>query len=375
MQRIRSVRARRLVVAALAAGAAGCAADGEDGAATTTTESPVWLAGPSLPQPLANNAVAAVTIDGVTSVYTFAGIDSTKAWSGVTNVAYRMTVGGEGWEQIEPVPGPGRLAATAQVVDDLIYVFGGYTVAEDGSEKSLPDVAIYDPTTGSWSRGADIPVPTDDAVAGVWQDDRVVLVSGWHDTGNIRDVQIYHPASDSWTVGAPIVGAPVFGHTGAVVGNRVVYTGGAAVVDAIPRFQIDTTSWIGVLSGDDSGPAWREPAAKPGRPLYRAAGGTLGELALFLGGTDNPYNYTGVGYDRVPAEPIHQLLTYAPETDAWGYLEPPPEATMDHRNIGVADDHLVLVGGMVSGQRVSDRVWFTTADRLLSTARPAPGPR
>ena len=41
----------------------------------------------------------------------------------------------EQWREAAPVPGGvGRLAATAVAVGELAYVFGGYTVAEDGSE-------------------------------------------------------------------------------------------------------------------------------------------------------------------------------------------------------------------------------------------------
>ena len=36
------------------------------------------------------------------------------------------------------------------------------------------------------------------AVAGVWRDSLILLVSGWHDTGNVPDVQVYDPDTDSW---------------------------------------------------------------------------------------------------------------------------------------------------------------------------------
>ena len=42
-----------------------------------------------------------------------------------------------------------------------MFVFGGYTVAEDGSERSLPHVDVYDPRSGRWSRGAPMPIPVE----------------------------------------------------------------------------------------------------------------------------------------------------------------------------------------------------------------------
>ena len=124
---------------------AGCGV-GDGPPASREVRAEVWREGPRLPAPVANNAVAAVSGQGGISVLSFLGIDSTKVWSGVTNAAYRWDFGGdEGWREIEPLPGPGRLAATVQVVGGRVFVFGGDTVAEDGSEKSTPDVAVYEP--------------------------------------------------------------------------------------------------------------------------------------------------------------------------------------------------------------------------------------
>ncbi len=371
------VRAGRTVSALLLfCLAAGCQAEDSDtpeatrDSADEAEASSPWLEGPPLPQPITNNAVAAVEIDGRVSVFSFLGLDSTRVWSGVTNAAYRWDVGDSAWRSIAPVPGPGRLASTAHVVDGLIYVIGGYTVARTGAEKSLPDVNVYDPVAERWTRGADMPVPTDDAVAGVWRGDRIVVVSGWHDTGNVRDVQIYEPATDRWTSTTPIPGAPVFGHTGSVVGDRVVYVDGAAVVDARPRFVVDTASWMGALGpGESTTVTWSAVARHPGPPLYRAAAGTAGNLALFIGGTDNPYNYNGIGYDRSPAAPLHQVLAFDPAEGRWSHLTPPPIATMDHRNAPTAGGSIFLVGGMTAGQRVSARVWYADVSGLLARDR------
>ena len=341
----------------------------ESGEEATATEQPtveIWTEGPPLPQPTTNNAVAAVTVDDDVAVFSFLGLDSTKIWSGVHSRSYRWDTSDPAWREIESVPGPGRLASTAQVVDGKIYVIGGYTVAEDGSERSLPDVAIYDPVAESWSAGADIPIPTDDAVAGVWRARYVVLVSGWHDTDNVRDVQLYDTESDRWLASTEIAGAPVFGHTGAVVGDEIVYVDGTAVVDARPRFVIDTATWRGRIDGATSpNIEWGLAPAHPGPPLYRAAAGAVAGLAIFVGGSSNPYNYNGIGYNGEPSEPLRQILAFSPATGSWSTLSPLPRATMDHRNVGVAEGRLFVVGGMLESQVVSDRVWWVRTTALL----------
>jgi N-acetylneuraminic acid mutarotase len=345
--------------------------DSDERVAGEVSSNDVWHEGPRLPQPITNNAVAAASVDGRTAVYTFLGLDSTKTWSGVTSSAYRWYVGDDAWTSIEPVPGPGRLAATAQMIGDRIYVLGGYTVAEDGSERSLPDVAVYDPAAGTWTRGADIPVPVDDAVSGIWRG-RIFLVSGWHDTGNVAHVQVYDPDADRWSEASPVSGSPVFGHTGAVVGDHVAYVDGAAVVDARPRFRIDVASWLGTIDRDGEPIAWRPAAPHPGPPLYRAAGATLstsdGGWALFVGGTDNPYNYNGIGYDGEPSSPLRQVLGFSPTQNRWVHLPPLPIATMDHRNAGVAGGRVFVVGGMLEGQAVSDRTWWAQTTDLHEAA-------
>ena len=325
----------------------------------------VWNAGPPLPSPVTNNAVAAVEVGGTVAVFSLLGLDSTKLWSGVTNVAYRWDVGSDLWRTIDPVPGPGRLASTAQVVGGLIYLIGGYTVAQDGAERSVPNVDVYDPVTDRWSRAADIPIPTDDAVSGVWSDSLIVLVSGWHDTGNVSDVQIFDPATNQWSASTSIPSAPVFGHAGGVAGNTVVYTGGAAVVDGNPRYALAQGVWAGALDAGEI--EWDEVESHAGPALYRAAGGSVGGLLVLLGGTDNPYNYHGIGYDGVPADPLHQLLAYSSLTGDWSQLAPPPVASMDHRNVGVAGGTVFLVGGMHADQVVTDKVWYASTEMLLGT--------
>ena len=63
-----------------------------------------------------------------------------------------------------------------------------------------------------------------------------------------------------------------------------------------------------------------------------ATGWTEQNIILFAGGSDNAYNYDGIGYDKVPS---------APSKHVWGYdimpqmntfcLKDKPTATMDHR--------------------------------------------
>ncbi len=325
-----------------------------------------WTPAPPLPSPVANNAVAVLTGPDAVTVFSFMGLGPSKSWDAVTDAAYAWTIGDSVWTAVPPVPGPGRLAATAQGLGGKVYLFGGYTVAEDGSEASLPDVDIYDPRVGTWAKGAPIPVPTDDAVSGVWRDSLIYLVSGWHDRANVPDVQVYDAAADRWFAASPIPGRPVFGHSGALAGNSLVYVDGVAVRRERPRFALDAASWRGEIHPGDPGTiTWSRLPPHPGPPLYRAASGAVGAWIVFAGGTDNPYNYDGTGYDGVPSEPRREVFALDVRTGRYRELPPLPIPSMDHRGLIVAHDTLVLVGGMGPGRLVTRRVWTASARTLF----------
>lgn len=320
-----------------------------------------WREGPRLPVAVTNNSVVGVesTASGP-AVFSFLGLLEGKTWQDVTSRSLRWNVGSQRWLDVAPVPGPGRLASTAQVVGERVYLFGGYTVAEDGSEVSLPNVDVYHPDTDSWTRATDMPVPVDDAVSGVTRDSLIVLVSGWSDGDNVPNVQIYDPARDRWLQASEIPGIPVFGHTGGVARDQLVYVDGVERrAEGRPRYALAPATWMGSMNPSDPERIdWRKLPDHPGLPLYRAASLTIGSRILFLGGSDNPYNYDGVGYNGVPSNPVGQFLAFDVESGEWTELPRPGVATMDHRNLARAGGMVVLVGGMGPGQVVTNRVWY-----------------
>lgn len=330
---------------------------------------PAWQEATPLPTPITNNAVAAVRTPTGAAIFSLLGIDSTKAWDGRPPIALRWDVGSDEWRAVREVPGEGRLAATAEAIRGKIYLLGGYIVAEDGSERSLPNVDIYDPETDRWSSGASIPLPVDDAVSGVWRDSLIYLVSGWHDRDNVADVQLYDPAADRWMAATPIPGPPVFGHAGGIAGNAIVYIDGTRTdPEGQPRFRIEGSAWAGEI--DPEHPErirWRRLPPHPGPPLYRAAAAGISDRwVLFAGGTDNPYNYDGLGYDGVASEPRTGAFAWDTRYGRWSSLPDLSIPTMDHRGIAIAGADLFVVGGMESGQRVTRRVVRAFLGDLLS---------
>jgi hypothetical protein len=77
---------------------------------------------------------------------------------------------------------------------------------------------------------------------------------------------------------------------------------------------------------------------------------------LFVGGSENPYNYDGIGYDRQPSEPARGALLFDIDSQGWEVLEFEGVPTMDHRGLVPFKGQWLTVGGMAADQRVTDRV-------------------
>ncbi|MBI1235515.1 MAG: galactose oxidase [Alphaproteobacteria bacterium] len=322
-----------------------------------------------LPEAVSNNAVAAAIVDGRMMAYSFAGLRAGKTWQDLTADAYACDLEAGDCREIGGLPdGTGRLAAVAATAGNQIYVFGGYTVAEDGSERSTPEVWQFDPQREAYARRADIPVPVDDSVALVYADRYIYLVSGWHDNGNTDAVQVYDTAEDRWFAATSWPGAPVFGHAGALIDNRLLICGGVEVVPAATEgarrtFELYEACWSGEIDLVDPARISWSHADLPGAARYRAAMTGSAETGRYviLGGAINPYNYNGIGYDGAASEPIGMVMQIG-ESAIGRQASPGGLATMDHRGLIGWNGGFVTLGGMTGGQAVTGEVRITYPD-------------
>ena len=61
---------------------------------------PVWTEAPTLPLPIANNAVAGLQTTDGPAVFSFLGIDSTRAWNGRSSAVLRWDIGARTWRTL-----------------------------------------------------------------------------------------------------------------------------------------------------------------------------------------------------------------------------------------------------------------------------------
>ena len=318
----------------------------------------------ALPEPIANNAVAAVTVGGHTGLYSFSGLGSGKTHADTSSRAYVFDMASRASRRLPDVPGgKGRLASVAVALGGKIYLFGGYTVAEDGGEVSTPEVFAFDPAGEAYARVADMPLPVDDSVALPFAGRYIYLVSGWHDTGNVNAVQVYDTEEDAWFRATDYPGPAVFGHAGGIVGRSLVIADGVAVLgeeDGRRKFGAVNAAYLGRIDPED--PAlivWSRLPSHDGPPLYRmAATGHAGRnFVIFTGGSANPYNYNGIGYNGEASAPSDRVFAFSLGARRWIELGAKPMATMDHRGLIATDGKLITLGGMTGGQTIAADVF------------------
>lgn len=316
-----------------------------------------------LPIPVSNNAVTVARKGKEAEVFSFMGMGAKKTWNAATNRSFQLNLATGKWTEVRPVPGvAGRLAASAAALRDLIVLLGGYVVDGYGGETTVSDVNLYAPDMDRWYRGQDLPVPIDDSVVGVYRDRFLYVISGWSKTDAVRNVQVYDTEKDKWVEATPIPGTAVFGHAGAIVGDTIVYVDGAYKNPngTNPKYLASSECWMGKINKADIAKIeWTKLPEHPGPARYRIAAGASEKdnKIYFSGGTDNPYNYNGIGYNGQPSEPSPVTFAFNIRSGKWETIsENTPEPTMDHRGLLATYRGLVIVGGMAKGQEVTPAV-------------------
>ncbi len=329
-----------------------------------------WQARASLPEAVSNNAVCAWTNQsGQRFAFSFGGIDTSKQFSGIHLRSYRYDYNSDQWTAIASIPDTlGKIAMGASMVKDKIYVIGGYHVFANGGELSSDKVHVFNPQTNLWEAdAASIPVAIDDHVQLVWRDSLIFVITGWSDVTNIPNVQIFNPSTNQWSVGTSVPDNNLykaFGASGILVGDTIVYTGGAR---STFNFPLSQSIRFGVIDpADPTQISWFEKSDTNALG-YRQAAVNVDGFAVWFGGSDQSYNYDGLAYtdgSGVPAESKIEFLN--PLDLSIRVIQDTLPAIMDLR--GIADfgnNSFLLAGGMEQNQTVTDRVLFID---LLATS-------
>jgi len=315
---------------------------------------------PSMPAAVSSNAVA--SLKGGLQLFSLMGVGPRKTWDDITNQVYVMNLSSGKWNDGRPVPGvAGRLGASAVGANGQVFLFGGYVVDGKGSEITVSDVNAYLPQGQRWYRAADIPVPVDSAVIGVNRDRYIYLVGGRSKNGPVNNVQVYDLEKDSWSQATPLPGAPVFGHAGGLTDDTIVYIDGAMknTAGGAP-FVASQECWQGKIDRKDPNKIeWSKLPSHPGPAHVGIVGGPSERehRIYFSGGTADPHNFKGLGYDSQPAEPSPFTFAYNLHGKRWETIsENTPDPRTDSRGILATPLGPLILGGMAKNQAVTSRV-------------------
>jgi N-acetylneuraminic acid mutarotase len=171
-------------------------------------------------------------------------IGGASSFGGVASTAvYEFDPKNESWRVRSSLPDRRTMAAAA-VVDNKIYVVGG---GDDDSflPDLLPSVAIYDPATDSWSKGADMPTPRF-LLAAAAVDGKIYAIGGTSDENNVLSdiVERYDPVTNKWTT-VENMPAGRRGHSANVLRGIIYVVAGVAQGSDLTtvRFDPQSNTW------------------------------------------------------------------------------------------------------------------------------------
>ena len=314
------------------------------------------------PESVSNNAVAAAKVDDTIWVYSFSGIDNTKAPVGIHGKAWRFNTETGVTETLPNLPGGfGKIAAKASRIGEIIYIIGGYRVLTNGGEITSPAIHRFDVEANDYlSDGSEVPVAVDDHVQAVWRDSLIYLITGWSNTTNVPNVQFYSPETDNWQAATSIPNNhnyKSFGASGTIVGDTIYYFGGAgAIFPTGNPFPIQSQIRKGIINPNDPTDISWSIMTTP-YVGYRTAATLVDNQVFWIGGSEITYNFDGLAYSNnqvVP--PANRSLGFDPTT---GDLTPEfaPSIPMDLQSLGEIDDSIKYIwGGMVEDRLVSNKI-------------------
>ena len=178
------------------------------------TWSPKW----DMPNGLKEITDATTVLDG--NIYVLGGTND----SGVITNAFNMyDPAVDLWFPLPSYP-LSVWRASMEVVDGIIYAFGGYESLGPFPFSPTNKAFSFDPATNQWTPIMDLPISRGSAASGV-VGSNIHLIGGANASGALNLHQVYSPFTDSWTTYAPM-STERSGLTASVIGDLIVVAGG-----------------------------------------------------------------------------------------------------------------------------------------------------
>lgn len=225
---------------------------------------------------------------------------------------------GSAWTTETTLPGDGINAPAAAVLDNKIYLIGGFKTTTN-----LPtdEVKIYDITTKEWSDAAPLPEPRGGHAA-VVVDGKIHVVGGGNSRSTLANHSEYDPATNTWRDLAPLPRSE--GSPAAVDVNGTLYVIGGR---SGPEDFGDAYIYDAAADSWSTGPEI-EPRGTSGAVFYCGA--------IYLFG----------GESQAKHKNLADVLRLGPSRDAWEAMSPMPHARNFARTVLFGDSVYVVGGGL-----------------------------
>jgi non-specific serine/threonine protein kinase len=260
-------------------------------------------------------AAVLVALGAVLALALIGGSDDSKPATSAATAAPPLRA--SAWRALPPMP-TARQNMAAAVLDGTLWVVGGLETESRASRK----VEGYDPIINGWKAAPNLPQPMHHEMVVNYKNE-LVVIGGWIQKGGdpsaVTSDRVFALSGRRW-VELPSLNRPRAAGAAAVVGDRIVVTGGQAdgrLVDTSEVFD---------------GKHWRVAASIP-TPREHLAAASDGEFLYAVGGRN-----------LSPDENSAALERYDPSTDRWERL---PDMPTPRGGLGAAvvGGHLFAVGG------------------------------
>ncbi len=211
-------------------------------------------------------------------------------------VSARIADGTFTWDELPSVMSD-RGEVTATAVGERIYLIGGLT-----ADRTLPDVDVFDPAGGKWSRAPDLPVGVNHAMSAEL-DGTLYVFGGYLGPGLAHPSTMAFALRDDGWESLPPMPEPRAAGGAAAVARRLYVAGGVrgdGLATMMMVFDPSSRSW----STAEGPPTRREHlgvAASSGR-LY-VMGGRTGDLQSGVGASES-YDPAAGTWTRWPSMPV-----------------------------------------------------------------------
>lgn len=273
-----------------------------------------WQNKPDMPE--IRTRAAAIAFEN--QIFVFGGLTDGAASAAVLRYDPALST----WTTL-PNPKPTPVSEIqAAVLGGRIYIPGG--LRSDGQVSSTLD--IYDPRTGAWESGPDMPTGLS-GYALAAHEGKLYVFGGWDGADFTDQVLIFDPDSGAWSSGTPVPAR--LGYAGAAVaGGRIYLIGGTDGRTAA------RSTWIYNPSQEGNTP-W-SPAADLPEGRYAMGLVSIADRIHLIGGLGGDSGH-------------FSQMDYTPQSDLWQVLDNPLAGEWAHLAAASFGTEIYAFGGELGG--------------------------